>query len=61
MITAKEIALRILALPKEQQNVPMIFSYYDDPESSVPSEDEISGFQFYETGYPTIGPHIQLE
>ena len=36
MITAKDIAMAILALPEEQQNLPIGYSYYSDMESSVP-------------------------
>lgn len=60
-MTAKEIALKILALPEEQQNVPLVFSYYADSESSVPNEEEVTDIQFYERGYPTTEPHIMLE
>lgn len=59
-MTAKEIALRILALPEEQQNVPLIYSFYDDSESSVPCESEVSAISFHKTGYPTTEPHIML-
>lgn len=60
-MTAKQIANMILALPEEQQNVPLVFAYYDDNESSVPVEDKIESILFCETGYPTTEPHIMLQ
>jgi hypothetical protein len=60
-MTAKEIALKILALPEEQQNVPLIFSYYADSEDSVSCEAQISDIIFCQSSYPTTEPHIQLE
>jgi hypothetical protein len=60
MITAKDIALKILALPEEQQNVPLVFSHYDDPESSVPCESQLESIHFYETGFPVNGPHLEI-
>lgn len=61
MTTAKEIALMILALPEEQQNVPLVFEYYDDCESSVPCAAEFENIQFHKTGYPVEGPQLHLE
>jgi len=61
MVTAKDIALKILALPEEQQNVPLVFEYYDDAESSVPSAAIMSNIQFYDRGWPVEGPQLQLE
>ena len=61
MITAKEIALKILSLPEEQQNVPLIFEYYDDFESSIPVAVEFGSIQFYERGFPVEGPQLHLE
>lgn len=60
MITAKDIAKQILALPEEQQNVPLVYEYYDDAESSVPVAAKMESIRFYESGYPTTEPHIQL-
>lgn len=60
-MTAKEIAEKILALPEEQQNVPLVFEYYDDPESSVPTGAVIKDIKFYEWGYPITEHHIMLE
>ena len=59
-VTAKQIANMILALPEEQQNVPLVFAYYDNNESSVPVEDKIESISYHETGYPTTEPHIML-
>ena len=60
MVTAKDVANMILALPEEQQNVPLIYTYYDDPESSISVDAEIESIQFYERGFPFEGPHISL-
>jgi len=60
-MTAKEIALKILALPEEQQNLPLVHSYYADSEDSIPYIDEIDDIRFYEYGYPFNKPHIMLE
>ena len=43
-MTAKEFAEKILALPEEQQNAVMAFSYYDDSEASIPVYEEIEEF-----------------
>jgi hypothetical protein len=59
-MTAKEIAMKILALPESQQNVPLIIEFYDDSESSVPCAKTINDIRFCETGYPTVEPHIEL-
>lgn len=61
MTTAKEIALKILSLPEEEeQNVPLVFEYYNDSESSVPIAATITDINFYQFGYPIDGPHIVL-
>ncbi len=60
-MTAKEIALKILSLPEEQQNVPLVFEYYDDFESSIPVAVEFERVQFYEVGFPIEGPQLHLE
>jgi len=60
MKTAKEIALKILSLPEEQQNVPLVFEYYDDPESSIPCLAVIENVYFYERGFDIDGPHLML-
>lgn len=57
-MTAKEFAEKILALPEEQQNAVMAFSYYDDSESSIPVYEVIEEFYFYKRGYPLDKPHI---
>jgi len=61
VVTAKDIAKMILALPEEQQNVPLVFEYYDDQESSVPCAAEFESISFHESGWPVRGPQIQLE
>lgn len=60
MITAKDIANKILALPEEQQNAPLVFEYYDDCESSMPVQAVIEEITFYKSGYPIGKPHICL-
>jgi len=59
-MTARELAEKILALPEEQQNVPAMISYYDDPEYSVPVTAVIDDLVFYESGFPFNGPHLHL-
>ena len=49
--TAKDIANMILALPEEQQNLPLIYEYYDDNESSVPTCSQMEGIRFCKTSY----------
>ena len=61
MTTAKEIALKILALPEEQQNVPLVFEYYENSESSIPVAAEFENIQFYERGFSVEGPQLHLE
>lgn len=60
IVTAKQIAKQILALPEEQQNVPLVFEYDDGNDSGVPVQVEINNVQFHEIGYPTTEPHIML-
>ena len=61
VVTARQIAKMILALPREQQNVPLIYEFYDDSNSSVPLAAKFESIKFCETGYPVTGPHIELE
>ena len=60
-MTAKDIALAILALPEEQQNVPLIFEYYVENESSVPIAAVFESIRFHDWGFPIKEPHIALE
>lgn len=59
-MNAREIAEKILALPREQQEVPLVFEYYDDPESSIPIAVDMENIRFCESSFPTTEPHIQL-
>lgn len=59
-MTAKELAEKLLALPEEQQNAIVIYSFYGDPKDTMPYDIEVDEISFIENGWPTEIPHILM-
>ena len=59
-MTGNELVQKINLLPEEDRKLPVVISYYDDPESSVPVADEIDDIQVYDSFYPFDGRCISL-
>ena len=59
-MTVKELIICLQKLPKEQQKLPVIFTYYDDPESSIPIVAVIDDTEYYQSCFPFRGECVCL-
>jgi len=51
-MTGKDLIRKLNSLPEEERELPVVITYYDDPDSSVPVGDKIGSVDVYDNCYP---------